>query len=143
MITRSRLLIFLITAFVAGISAWLLLRGPGDPRELVLGDWKEHSGQMRVEVTPDAATARGMIRGELSYEWLDSRHEPYRLLLRYKKTSYEALIHFPDKNTAVVEPLIWSRLSEEEQKVISDLNRRHNRPAQELRFLFHRMQSPR
>lgn len=136
---RRTIIIIILTALaaVAGLLYWAL-SGPGDPRQLILGDWKEHSSHLYVEVTPQKATARGMMRGSVKYEWLQTDKEPFRLRFTYRHESYEALISFPDKDSAVVEPQIWDKLPVSAQRMLRDVNRRHNRPENEFRLLFHR-----
>lgn len=142
MFTRRHLLLpalGLILLLVGGV--FWLLRGPGDPRKLALGEWKEASSRLRVEVDADQARWRGMGHGSIRYQWLETEHSPYRMQLTYRGDTLEAHLDFPDKDTAVLEPQIWHKLPASLQRQLRDLNRRHNRPEQEFRLLFKRVHS--
>lgn len=123
---------------VSGAGYWLLHTAP-DPRELVLGEWKEVSSRTYVEVMPGKAVARGMLHGTVQYEWLQTQKEPYRLRFTYRQKPYEAQVYLPDADSAVVEPDVWAHMPAEQQKAVREMNRARNRPEQELRFLFKRV----
>lgn len=127
-------------ALLAG-GLWWLLSPKADPRELALGEWKEVSSSLRVEVEPERVVWRGMGRGKAKYEWLQTEKEPYRLRFVYQGDTIEANITFDGRNTAIFEPEIWEKLPAEAQKHLSEINRHHNRPATEFRLLFKRVTS--
>lgn len=127
---------------VAGGVVYMALRTPADPRTLALGEWKESSGHAYVDVTPDTAKGRGMLRGSVTYHWVQTEKEPYRLRFTYRQKEYEADVSFPDADTAVVEPDVWEQIPASSQRMLRDINRRHNRPENEMRLLFHRVKTP-
>ena len=122
---------------LAGALVWLL-SGKDDPRILALGEWKEPTARLYVEVTPELATARGIARGAVKYEWLQTAREPYRIRILYRQYDSEALLSFPDRDTAVLEPQIWDALPSAVQRSLRSHNRRHHRPDQEIRLVFKR-----
>lgn len=124
-------------AALAGGLWWLLHPGE-NPRELALGEWKEATSRLRVEVEPQRAAWRGMGHGSAKYEWLQTDKPPYRLRFVYRGESIEANLTFDGKNTAIFEPEIWEKLPAMAQKQLSEFNRRHNRPAGEFRLIFRR-----
>ncbi len=113
-----------------------------DPRKRVLGEWREQSSRMRVEVLPGRAHWRGMGRGTLSYEWLQAREEPYRVRLMFRGQSVEAQLIFCGDDRVIIEPDIWEKLPATAQELLSDINRRHGRPEREFRLLLRRIVTP-
>ena len=135
---RIFLLSYLLLSTIGGIIYWLS-SGRADPRELVLGAWKDQTSRLFVEVEPSGITVRGLARGAIKYEWLQTEEEPYRMRCTYRNEAFEARLFFSGKNTAIVEPEIWERLPSEFQRRLAGENKRHNRPEHELRLLFHRL----
>ena len=117
---------------------WWLLSPGEDPRALAQGEWKQATGRLRVTVEPEHAAWRGMGHGSVKYEWLQTEKPPYRLRFVYRGETIEADLSFDGKNTAILEPDVWQKLPPLAQQQLSDLNRRHNRPATELRLIFRR-----
>lgn len=140
MITRRLVMVAggVVLLLVVAAVVWWICHPKPDPRVLVLGDWREPNSQLYVEVTPDQATARGAMQGVVRYEWVDTEHEPYRLRFTYHGDSYEALVSFVNKDTAVVEPLIWHIIPADKRQALRDYNRRHKRPEDEFRLVFKR-----
>ena len=132
--------ILTIAALLVGGLCWLLLPGE-DPRELALGEWKEATIRLRVEVGPESAAWRGMGHGSVKYKWLQTEKAPYRLRFVYRGETIEADLRFDGKNTAILEPEVWEKLPALAQEQLRELNRRHNRPATEFRLLFKRVTS--
>lgn len=134
--------------WIWGIAALCLLGGvlgvvffgKEDPRELALGEWKESTGRIHVEVMPGTAVWRGMGHGKLTYEWVQADKEPYRLLLHYHHDTYEATLRFDGRNTAILEPNVWEKMPTTAQKELSRFNRSHSRPEREIRLVFRRLQ---
>ena len=137
--TRWRMILlgYLVLSALGGLIYWLC-SGKTDPRTLALGEWKEQSSRLFVEVEPTGITARGLARGSIKYEWLQTDEEPYRLRFTYRNQSFEALISFSGKDTAIVEPQIWELLPTDYQRLLAKENKRHHRPEREMRLLFHR-----
>lgn len=124
-----------------GLVVWLSSGRP-DPREVLLGDWREASSRVHVEVTPESATAHGIgRRATVKYEWVQTEREPYMLRFRYHGEALEAFVYIQDKDTVLVEPQIWEQLPELARQHIRQVNRQHGRPEQELRFLFRRREA--
>ena len=130
----------LIIALLVGGLCWLLLPRE-NPRELALGEWKEATSRLRVEVGPENAAWRGMGHGSVKYEWLQTEKAPYRLRFVYRGETIEAKLRFDGKDTAIFEPEVWEKLPALAQEQLRELNRRHNRPATEFRLLFKRVTS--
>ena len=129
--------IWVVAAVLVGGLWWLL--GPKEnPRELVLGEWKEVSSRLRVEVEPERAAWRGMGHGSVKYEWLQTEKSPYRLRFVYQGDTIEANLFFDGENTAVFEPEVWDKMPTVAQEHLRRLNRRHNRPDTEFRLIFRR-----
>ena len=128
-----------VWAVLGGI--WWYVGHSVDPREVVVGDWRETSSRLRVEVTPDTATARGLGRysGSVTYEWVETEREPYRVRFVYRRDTMEALIYVHDRDTLVVEPLIWDKMPASVRSQIREVNRARKRPEQEIRLLFNRV----
>lgn len=135
--TRRRLLLLLALLLVAGSLLWLCRSAP-DPRQLVLGDWKESTNRLYVEVTPGLATARGMAHGSVAYEWVQTEKEPYTLKCTYRQDTFEVQVSFPSDDVAVVEPRVWHLIPPSHQRLIREFNRRNKRPEEELRLVFRR-----
>ena len=125
-------------ALLIGGGLWWLLRSPVDPRQMALGEWREATSRLRVEVEPEKAAWRGMGHGVVRYEWLEAEKEPYRVRFTYRGEAIEAKIAFDGKNTAILEPDVWHKLSSLAQEQLRELNRRHNRPETEFRLVFRR-----
>ena len=136
MTRRSILIIALIALACAGVL--LLLSGRDDPRELLLGEWKEASTRLYADVEPERVSVRGLARGAITYEWLETEKEPYRLRFTYRHQSYEALVSFSGRDTAIIEPQIWDMLPASARRQLREINRRHQRPEEEFRLLFRR-----
>lgn len=139
--TKRKIIAACIATVALGV-VWWICRGEEDPRELALGEWRESSGRLQVEVQPGEAAWRGMGRGKIRYEWVDTEHRPYRLRFTYRGADYEALLHFDGRNTAIFEPQVWHKLPPGMQEQLRDFNRQHGRPDTEFRFIFRRNKSP-
>ena len=138
--TRSRnvMAAVMLLVLVVGVSMWLW--GNEKPQELALGEWKDSTGRLRVEVEPGKATWRGAHRGSLRYVWVQADKSPYKLSLSYQGGEIEADLVFDGKNTAILMPDVWDKLPPAAQKELSNSNRRHGRPEREFRIIFRRQQ---
>ncbi len=114
-----------------------------DPRQLALGEWKENSPRgMQAEVTDTGIQWRGYgRRGKLSYEWLQTEDEPYRVSIRRGQTCIEANVTFNGDDEVILEPDIFDKLPELARTYIRDRNKRHKRPENELIFCFRRVEN--
>ncbi len=119
-----------------------LLWSAADPRELVLGEWKEESSRLRVEVKPELVAWRGVHHGKLSYEWLQTEKEPYLVRCTWRDRSVTARLSFSGDDRLIVEPDIWKFLPDSARKMLGDVNRQHGRPEREFRFLLRRIPKP-
>lgn len=135
-IVRWWLIASVVSALTVGVC--VLLWPKEDPRELVLGEWREQSMRVRVEVLPGAAKWRGMGHGTLRYEWLQTENSPYRALLKRRDRSVQVNVRFVDRDSMIVEPDIWEMLPENAREMLSDINLRHGRPEKEFRLLLRR-----
>ncbi len=129
---------FIAAAGTIIVGVAVLLWPKADPRRLVLGEWSEQSSRVRVEVLQTEAKWRGVRRGRLRYEWLQTEESPYRVRLEYHGESMEADVWFAGKDKMLVQPDIWEKLPIQAQNMLSELNRQHGRPEHEFRLLFHR-----
>ncbi len=112
-----------------------------DPRQLALGEWKEASPRgMAAEVDSSVILWRGYgRRGKLTYEWLQTEEEPYRVRICKGQTVVDANVTFNGADEAILEPDIYDKLPEMARKYIRDTNKRHNRPEREIRLEFRRI----
>ncbi len=116
----------------------MLFRSTENPRELALGEWREQSARVRVEVLPAEARWRGAGHGTLRYEWLQTNESPYRVRLESRGKTVEADVSFVGDDRMLVEPDIWDLLPTSAQKMLGDINRQHGRPEREFRLLLRR-----
>lgn len=112
-----------------------------NPREIALGEWKEASPRgMGAEV--DAATIKwqGYGRhGKLTYEWLQTEKEPYRVRIQKGQTIIDADVTFNGKDEAVLRPDIFDKLPDIARSHIRTLNKHNNRPETEIVLTFRRV----
>ena len=109
-----------------------------DPRQMVLGDWREVSSKIRVEVGESQAAWRGAGRGALRYEWLQAENEPYRVRITHGRREVEANLTFSGDDEFILEPEIWEQLPPDAQSMLREINRRNGRQEREFRLLFRR-----
>ncbi len=136
--TAKRWWLISVAVYLVVLAAYLLWPA-ADPRELVLGEWKEESMRMRVEVQPAHAVWRGTHHGKLSYEWLQTEKEPYLVRLTWRDRSVTAHLSFSGDDRLIVEPDIWEFLPDSARKMLGDVNRQHGRPEREFRLLLRRI----
>lgn len=113
-----------------------------NPEAWALGEWKEVARDMEGEVTEAGVAwhAYGR-RGRLTYEWVQTDTEPYRIILRRgEHTEVPANVTFNGRDEAVLEPEVFDSLPDIARTFIRDNNRRRNRPDKEIRFIFKRVQ---
>ncbi len=128
-------LVFLLLA--VGLGIWLSIP-PFNPREAVLGNWREKSTKLRVEVKEMQASWRGAGRGTVRYEWLQDRDEPYRIRITHGKRSVEANLVFLSHDECELDPQIWDQLPADAQRMLRDINHRNGRPDREFKLYFRR-----
>lgn len=113
-----------------------------DPRELALGEWKEARPRgLKAEV--DAAGIRWQgysHRGKLTYEWLQTDEEPYRVRIVKGQTSVDAHVTFNGKDEVILEPDIYDKLPDIARSYIRDHNKRNKRPEKEIVLIFRRIE---
>lgn len=113
-----------------------------DPREIAIGEWKEAGPRgMRAEVNEVGIRWQGYGRhGKLTYEWLQTEEEPYRVRIRKGQTIVDANVTFNGKDEAVLEPEIFDKLPDIARSYIRDLNKRNKRPETEIVLVFRRVE---
>lgn len=100
-----------------------------DPRERVLGEWKERSLNMSAAVAENSIEVRlpgGGIR-RLSYEWVDDASSPYKCLLKIGDAVIPIELEFEGKNTALVRPVLPDELAPQERAALRRWNRARGR----------------
>ena len=114
-----------------------------DPRKLAPGEWKEASRRgLQAEVDEQGIRWHGFgRRGKLTYEWLQTDTEPYRVKLLRGQTGIEANVTFNGADEAVLEPDIFDQLPDIAKTYIRDTNKRHKRPEKEVILIFHRVEA--
>lgn len=138
-IVTHRIPFMTLAALALGGLLWWAFSGKPDPRQLALGEWREAAGRLSVEVAPETASWRGMGRGKIAYNWLQTDKEPYRVHFVYHGQDIEANVSFDGKDTAILEPEVWDMIPSVAQQQIKDVNRSRNRPERELRLVFRRI----
>lgn len=140
MLNRSAKRWWLLCAAVYLVASVVyLLWSAADPTKLVLGEWKEESTRMRVEVQPKLAAWRGVYHGKLSYRWLQTEKEPYLVRLTWRDRSVNAHISFSGNDRLIVEPDIWDSLPDSAREMLRDVNRQHGRPEREFYLILRRI----
>lgn len=141
----NKWLISLLLLPASACMAFLLfLMDKEDPRKLALGEWQEQSKRGFVVVSDESHLSwqAANRRGKMTYRWLQTDEEPYRVEVRRGENSrWEANVTFEGKDKALVEPDILHHLPEEAQKLIRQKNKAKGRPENEFIFLFHRVKS--
>ena len=135
-ILRWWLLFSVVSMLLTGL--YMLLRPQENPRNLVLGEWREQSARVRVEVLPAEAHWRGAGHGVIRYEWLQTEKSPYRVRLEGRGKTVEADVSFAGNDRMLVEPDVWDLLPTSAQKMLGDVNRQHGRAEREFRLLLRR-----
>lgn len=100
-----------------------------DPRERVLGEWRERSLNMSAVVTENGIEARlpgGGIR-RLSCEWVDDASSPYKCLLKMGDAVIPIELEFEGQNTALVRPVLPDELAPQERAALRRWNRTRGR----------------
>lgn len=141
---NHRLLYILLPAAALGIGLFLFLNGKEDPRQLALGEWQEKSKSGFVEVTDDSHLQwrAANRRGKMTYRWLQTEQEPYRVEVRRGQNSrWEADVTFEGKDDALVAPDILHLLPDEAVNIIRQKNKAKGRPENEFIFHFRRVKS--
>lgn len=113
-----------------------------DPREIAIGEWKEVGRRsLAAEVDASGISWRGYGRhGKLTYEWLQTEEEPYRVRIRKEQTIVDANITFNGKDEAILEPEIYDKLPDIARSYIRSQNKRNKRPEKEIIFMFRRVE---
>ena len=122
---------------VVGCALWLGMPR-FEPRQAVLGNWREAGSKIRVEVNEMQASWRGAGRGAARYEWLQTEDEPYRVRITHGRHSVEANLSFSGKDEWTLEPDVWDQLPPDAQRMLGEINRRNGRPEREFRLIFRR-----
>lgn len=111
-----------------------------DPRRLALGEWMEQGSHLRAEVTEDSIAWRGFnSRGKLTYTWLQTNKEPYRVAIRRGEQLVEADVTFDGEDVAILEPDIFDKLPPTARRYIRERNRARQNPEEEIRLIFRRV----
>ena len=134
---------FIALGISSAICAAIFIPDWGEnPREIAIGEWKEAGPRgMAAEVTDTDIRWQGYgRRGKLTYEWLQTEEEPYRVRIRKGKTIVDANVTFNGKDEAVLEPEIFDKLPDIARSYIRDLNKRNNRPETEIILVFRRVE---
>ena len=140
--TRVRLILILILLSVLASVALLLPGWFKDPRELVQGEWQEFNKLGYVEVTDCTARWRGdNYRGTFHYQWLQDDSEPYSIEISRNEEKYLVSLTFESDDLAVVDFHIIDKLPPEAREFIRQKNKARNRPEDELKLRFKRVQS--
>lgn len=111
-----------------------------DPRELAIGEWKEAKPRgttAQVDATHIRWQGYGH-RGKLTYEWLQTDEEPYRVRIRKGQTSVDANVTFDGEDEAILEPDIFDKLPDIARSYIREHNKRNKRPETEIILKFRR-----
>ncbi len=134
---------FLILPFAA-LAAWLIFYIPDwfkDPTKWVIGEWENPTYKFYASVDEKTAKwEKGGRRGKLSYQWEQSEQEPYRLIIRHGHKTISATLRFEGKDTVILEPNLSEHLDDDTRSYLNECNRLRNRPANEVRLLFRRVQ---
>ncbi|MBQ1960754.1 MAG: hypothetical protein II349_04450 [Akkermansia sp.] len=114
-----------------------------DPQQLAIGEWKEASPRgMMAEVSDTTIQWQGYGRhGKLTYEWVQTENEPYRVRIKKGQNLIEANVTFNGKDEATLEPEIFDKLPDIARSYIRDLNKRNNRPETEIVLVFRRVEA--
>lgn len=141
--THARLTLGIVLLTVIGCLALMLPGWFEDPRQLVLGEWKESGNLGYVEVDASTARWRGSnYRGTFQYTWVQTESEPYTAeVSRNGKEKWLVGITFEDEDHAVVDFYIMDKLPPEAQNFIRSKNRARNRPEDELKLHFRRVKA--
>ncbi len=140
--TRVRLILILILLSVLASVALLLPGWFKDPRKLVQGEWQEFNKLGYVEVTDCTARWRGgNYRGTFHYRWLQDGSEPYSLEISRNEEKYLVSLTFESDDLAIVDFHIVDKLPPEAREFIRQKNKARNRPEDELKMRFKRVQS--
>ena len=111
-----------------------------DPRRLAPGEWVEQGTRLKAEVTDKDIHWRGFnSRGRLTYDWLQTDKEPYRVVIRRGEQAVEALVTFNGEDEAILEPEIFDKLPSLARRYIRERNRARQRPEEEIRLIFRRV----
>lgn len=138
--TRARLILLLaillpILAAVLFIPDWF-----EDPRQLALGEWKEHSTRGYVEVEEERIRTRGMGRtGKITYSWVQTDDEPYTMRVKARGHEVTAHITFNGSDEALVLFEIMHLLPPAAARELRKRNKAANRPEDEFYMLFRRV----
>lgn len=113
-----------------------------NPRELAIGEWKESTRRgMHAEVDEHSIRWHAFgRRGKLTYEWVQTDEEPYRVRIRRGQTCIDARVSFNGRDEAILEPDIYDKLPDLARSYIRDLNKRNQRPEKEIIFSFRRVE---
>ncbi len=111
-----------------------------DPRRLAPGEWVEQSTRLQAEVTDQDIRWRGLNnRGRLTYTWIQTDEEPYRVAIRRGQQVVEARVSFHGSDEAILEPEIFDKLPSLARRYIRERNRARQRPEEEIRLIFRRV----
>ncbi len=113
-----------------------------DPVELAIGEWQGVPNRMRAEVN-DTRVRWEMSgnAGRLSYTWVQTETEPYRVQFRRGEEVFEADIIFDGPDEVVVMPHIFDQLPLIAREHIARSNKAANRPENEIRYVFRRVKN--
>ncbi len=113
-----------------------------DPVELAIGEWQGVPNRMRAEVN-DTRVRWEMSgnAGRLSYTWVQTETEPYRVQFRRGEEVFDADIIFDGADEVVVMPHIFDRLPLMAREHIARTNKAADRPENELRYVFRRVKN--
>ncbi len=113
-----------------------------DPVELAIGEWQGVPNRMRAAVN-DTHVRWEMSgnAGRLSYTWVQTETEPYRVQFRRGEEVFDADIIFDGADEVVVMPHIFDRLPLMAREHIARTNKAADRPENELRYVFRRVKN--
>lgn len=113
-----------------------------DPVELAIGEWQGVPNRMRAEVN-DTRVRWEMSgnAGRLSYTWVQTETEPYRVQFRRGEEVFDADIIFDGADEVVVMPHIFDRLPLMAREHIARTNKAADRPENEIRYVFRRVKN--
>lgn len=135
---RRLIYLLLILALLLGVI--VLPDWSEDPRRLAIGEWMEQSSHLRAEVTEDTIAWRGFNRrGNLTYTWLQTNKEPYRVAIRRGEQLIEADVTFDGDDVALLEPDVFDKLPPTARRYIRERNHARQAPEEEIRLIFRRV----
>lgn len=144
--TRFRLFLLVFVALDALLCLIFLPDWGEDPTQLALGSWRSQHKSLGIhaDVSEGRINWNGKAgRGVITYTWLQTEEEPYRLQFKRGQDTMEAQVTFDGADTAILEPDILGKLPPAARDYIRKQNRINKRPEDEFRLIFVRVKEER